>query len=93
VSAIPPPERFWKLEDGRWEIESRKRFCRAKVLSFKFLGFPFSPRRWTEQSSGFGLVFDPRSSAFGSLRPIHDRPVAVFFRHGIIEPCLRFGMS
>ena len=19
VSAIPPPERFWKLEDGRWE--------------------------------------------------------------------------
>src|SRR5437870_5582393 len=28
VSAIPPPERFWKIKDGRWEIESRKRFCR-----------------------------------------------------------------
>src|SRR6476646_10689653 len=31
VSAIPPPERFWKLEDGRWETQSRKRFCRTKV--------------------------------------------------------------
>jgi len=35
VSAIPPPERFWKLEDGKWETQSRKRFCRAKV-SLKF---------------------------------------------------------
>src|SRR5438552_17648225 len=32
VSAIPPPERFWKLEDGTWETESRKRFCRAKEI-------------------------------------------------------------
>src|SRR5205085_8140920 len=31
VSAIPPPERFGKLEDGRWETQSRKRFCRTKV--------------------------------------------------------------
>src|SRR6266576_4272458 len=35
VSAIPPPEQFWKLEDGRWETQSRKRFCRAKSLSSK----------------------------------------------------------
>src|SRR6266478_3983684 len=35
VSAIPPPERFWNLEDGRWETQSRKRFCRTKV-SLKF---------------------------------------------------------
>ena len=63
--------------------------------SFKLYVFRvpvFAEAAGSEQSSEFGLVFDPRSSAFGSLSPIHDRPVAVF-RLGIIEPCLRLGMS
>jgi hypothetical protein len=70
VSAIPPPERFWKLEDGRWEIESRKRFCRAKVLSFKFLGFPSSPRLWTAsrvQGSARCLTLEVRPSVLSVL--------------------------
>ena len=28
VSAIPPPERVWETEDGRWEMTCRKRFVR-----------------------------------------------------------------
>src|SRR6476469_9446278 len=43
VSAIPPPERFGKLEDGRWETQSRKRFCRTKseLKCFRVRVFPF----------------------------------------------------
>jgi hypothetical protein len=52
----------------------------SQSLSFKFLGFPFSPGLLRSEQ-GSGSVFDLRSSAFGS------------FRHGIIEPCLKVGMS
>ena len=72
VSAIPPPERFGKPEDGRWETQSRKRFCRTKseLKCFRVRVFPF-----------------------GSFSPVHIFVLRFFFRHRIIEPCLRLGMS
>ena len=81
------PSGFWKLEDGKWEIESRKRFCRAKVLSFRFLS-SLGLRR-CEQNSGFQIW----CSTFGSFVPFTIVLSQFFFRHGIIEPCLERGMS